>query len=104
MNESQFNVFLAVPAAHEEDKEESRVQFDEHLFTISQEDLEDTFRDEITPTEDLLRDTTNKKTPIINQGRRQFRQCQSKCVQTSCLPVSQVSDYSECVESCKNKC
>ena len=92
---NMFNVFLAVPG-QEEEKE--KIRFTEHVYTISEEDLatsDDSFEEE---------GINEERTQIRNMGRRQFRECQSKCVQSSCLPVRDVTIYTECVSECKNSC
>ena len=92
---NMFNVFLAVPG-QEEEKE--KIKFTEHVYTISEEDL-------ATSDASFEEGGINKeRTQIRNMGRRQFRECQSKCVQSSCLPVRDVTIYTECVSECKNSC
>ena len=102
---NRFNVFLAVPEAETvkddsiqvfvavpevEETKTDPLKFDEHIYTISTEDLRNNNENENTPT------------PIV--GRRQFRVCHSTCVQATCLPVSDVSRYSSCVNKCKSSC
>lgn len=90
---NMFNVFLAVPG-----QEEEKIRFPEHVYTISEEDL--------ATSDAIFEEEGNheERTQIRNMGRRQFRECQSKCVQSSCLPVSDVKIYTECVSECKNSC
>ena len=87
IDEEEFNIYLAVPNKDQDKAEEKVIKYAEHLYTISEEDLN---------TEDA------GNTPVF--GRRQFRKCHSKCVQTSCLPFSSVSSYTECVAKCKLNC
>ena len=92
---NMFKVFLAVPGQEEG---EEKIRFTEHVYTISEEDLassDASFEDEGIKKE---------RTEIRNMGRRQFRKCQSRCVQSSCLPVRDVEIYTECVSECKNSC
>ena len=114
---NMFNVFLAVPGAETvnqeliqepiqvfvavpevEEVKTDPLKFDEHIYTISKEDLTNT-NDESPSTPIVEREPS---TPIV--GRRQFRVCHSTCVQATCLPVSDVSQYSSCVNKCKTSC
>ena len=92
---NMFNVYVAVPG-QEEDKE--KIRFTEHLYTISEEDL--TTQDSSVEEDEIK----EERTQIRNIGRRQFRECQSRCVQSSCLPVRNVEIYTECVRVCKESC
>ena len=92
---NMFKVFLAVPGQEEG---EEKIRFTEHVYTISEEDL---------ATSDASfeeKGIKEERTQIRNMGRRQFRECQSICVQSSCLPVRNVEIYTECVSECKNSC
>ena len=110
---NMFNVFLAVPEAetvkHEsiqvfvavpevQEVKTDTLRYDEHIYTISKEDLTNTNDDK--PSTPIVEG--KPPTPIV--GRRQFRVCHSTCVQATCLPVSDVSQYSSCVNKCKSSC
>ena len=92
MDANIFNVFLAVPPP---DMEDQKIKFTEHVYTISEEDLASTnLSDEMQDDQDQIR----------NKGRRRFRECQSGCVQSTCVPVRDVADYTECANNCKIFC
>ena len=96
-----FNVFVAVPG--QEDDQEDKIRFTEHVYTISEEDLAST--DSSLEALEKQEDKANsERTQIRNMGRRQFRKCQSTCVQSSCLPVTDVTIYTQCVSNCKTSC
>ena len=78
------------PLVHEDNKDE-KVKYMEHEFNLEKEDL------------DLFL-KNNKGSAGFKQDRRSYRKCHSKCVQNSCLPVGVISEYSTCVENCRNQC
>ena len=92
---NMFNVYVAVPGP---DEDEEKIRFTEHLYTISEEDL---IAEDSSVEENEIKE---ERTQIRNIGRRQFRECQSRCVQSSCLPVRNVATYTECVTGCKESC
>jgi hypothetical protein len=81
------DVFSHVPAVTAVET----VRYMEHEYTIEEEDL--------TPAA-----TKKEDKPFLMQGRRVFRRCHGKCVQKACLPVGELSVYSDCVEKCRNSC
>ena len=93
---NMFNVYVAVPGQEEN---EEKIRFTEHVYTISEEDLASS--DSSVEEEE---ENKEERTQIRNIGRRQFRECQSGCVQSSCLPVRDVATYTECVTECKISC
>ena len=96
INKKQFNVFDAVPGTEDDTPENNKLKITEHVYTISAEDLRETA---------IAEDNSNDEgveTKFV--GRRQFRACHSACVQSSCLPVTDVSRYSQCVNECKQTC
>ena len=92
-----FNVFLAVPG------QEDKIRFTEHVYTISEEDLAST-DSSLEALEEQEDKANSERTQIRNMGRRQFRKCQSTCVQSSCLPVTDVTIYTQCVSNCRTSC
>ena len=95
INKNKFNVFEAVPNNDNRPTDE-RLRIPEHVYTISEEDLRDT-ADAVDGDE-----SDDITTQFV--GRRQFRACHSACVQSSCLPVTEVARYSQCVSECKQSC
>ena len=91
---NMFNVYVAVPGQEEN---EEKIRFTEHVYTISEEDL-------ASSDSSIEEENKEERTQIRNIGRRQFRECQSRCVQSSCLPVRDVATYTECVTECKITC
>ena len=100
VNPEEFKVFLAVPG-HEDKR-----TYTEHVYTISEEDLSDAATDDVAEidTEDIT--SGEERTPghPRKKGRRLFRLCHSRCVQASCLPIKDVSVYSDCSDDCKLSC
>merc|ERR1712179_409779 len=78
---NMFNVYVAVPGQEEN---EEKIRFTEHVYTISEEDL-------ASSDSSVEEENKEERTQIRNIGRRQFRECQSGCVQSSCLPVRDVA-------------
>ena len=76
-----FQVYLAVPSSGDMKDVRRPVKYKEHVYTVSEEDL-----------------------PELTPSRGEFRACHSRCVQTSCLPVSAVTSFSQCVSSCRDSC
>ena len=84
-----FQIYLAVPGS-EPDQLETDVRFMEHVYTISEEDLSD--------------DPPIISTTSSRSRSQEVRECQSQCVQTSCLPVSDIASFTDCVSACKAGC
>ena len=89
-----FQIYLAVPSS-EAVQLERDVRFMEHVYTISEEDLSD----------DPPASSTPSSTSRVQERRRgEVRGCQSQCVQTSCLPVTDIASFTHCVSACKAGC
>ena len=91
-----FEIYLAVPSS-EKEQLETDVKYREHVYTISEEDLSD---DPPPPAAPTSRTSSSSRT----RGRAELRECQSQCVQSSCLPVTDISSFTDCVSDCKAAC
>ena len=89
-----FQVYLAVPSSQKGQLDRDVEKFREHIYTISEEDLSD------GPPTTSITSTTSSRV----RGRGEERECQSRCVQSSCLPVTDVSAFTACVSGCKAAC
>ena len=99
VNPEEFKVFMAVPG------QEHKRTYTEHVYTISEEDLSDATADAAEiDTEDKTSGEEKIPGHPRKKGRRLFRLCHSRCVQTSCLPIKDVSVYSGCSDDCKLSC
>ena len=100
VNPEEFKVFLAVPG------QEDKRTYTEHVYTISEEDLSDAATDDVAEIDTEDNTGGEERTPghPRKKGRRLFRLCHSRCVQASCLPIKDVSVYSDCSDDCKLSC
>merc|ERR1712025_1026522 len=56
---------------------------------------------------EIIDGSVNREKVVIKKGsksRKEFKRCQSKCVQQFCLPVEDLQVYEGCVEKCKDLC